>query len=749
LSHFVVTTTKNRKSATVLDRAASSLTIGTRSTNALTVQDPVAAERHGLIEEQGGLHRLSDIGSTTGTFVNGVRVQDPTPLSEGDVIVLGTTRLTVKRATPSSLELELEEKAFQFQSSKLIKKSGTWVQGDREAWVESEVTFSRFPALRNAVWGALLVALLVPPLMLGTSTGRNSLAPGPLHPTHAALFDAPPGDPLHAEVAASGCEACHDPFAGTPMSKCYACHAEVQQSHPFQAEPHAQGWGPEACASCHPDHHGARTAEPVLVDLSSQWPGRSVTLSSRDSRFIPTAEATRSSCAECHRDDVEFERPGRVKTFLAERDVTEPPLRSVKVAYDGFSHARHVGDAGIACTTCHVPAEHEDRGADPRALRDFETLDFEGCMGCHADATTSPELVRHEDWAATAPSYAVRWHGATDDASRCATCHAELYSEELRTTERRRFDYVDAAGAPLPRSAQDPKLLFAYTIRHHTEQFEEALALVERGAATSADDDCSRCHVDGDWVTAGEAREGRFYHGLHLNRLRSPDELESMLATADGRAQLRQDSHACGECHAGIVSSRELAQPYYMAETDSCATCHRGLDDSSVPRVVSDQDRIRMHELVEQIDFPHDLHANWEHDSLRGGCFSCHGFGESAVAHRSPVFTPESVKTCRECHDRDHENIGGGACQVCHEAGDPVYRAALDDPSWESTKDWPALNRFSHFSAGHLESLQDDCSTCHPGVAAAATIGEVVVPSENNATCRDCHIAERQRFHWR
>ena len=44
---------------------------------------------HCQIKRQGDQLLIEDLDSTNGTFVNGVRVQQPTPLSVGDVALLG------------------------------------------------------------------------------------------------------------------------------------------------------------------------------------------------------------------------------------------------------------------------------------------------------------------------------------------------------------------------------------------------------------------------------------------------------------------------------------------------------------------------------------------------------------------------------------------------------------------------------------------------------------------------------------
>ena len=48
------------------------------------------SRNHAEIVERGGGHAVNDLGSVNGTFVNGQRVQSPTPIRSGDVIHLGT-----------------------------------------------------------------------------------------------------------------------------------------------------------------------------------------------------------------------------------------------------------------------------------------------------------------------------------------------------------------------------------------------------------------------------------------------------------------------------------------------------------------------------------------------------------------------------------------------------------------------------------------------------------------------------------
>ena len=66
------------------------LTLGRAEGNAIVVPDPLVSRRHAAIERtDDGTPLLRDLGSTGGTFVNGVRLVAAQPLQPGDRIVLG------------------------------------------------------------------------------------------------------------------------------------------------------------------------------------------------------------------------------------------------------------------------------------------------------------------------------------------------------------------------------------------------------------------------------------------------------------------------------------------------------------------------------------------------------------------------------------------------------------------------------------------------------------------------------------
>jgi hypothetical protein len=70
------------------------LLIGRGKVASLRLSDPLASARHARISKQGDRFMLEDLGSTNGTFVNGVLISAPTQLGERDRIRLGESEFT-------------------------------------------------------------------------------------------------------------------------------------------------------------------------------------------------------------------------------------------------------------------------------------------------------------------------------------------------------------------------------------------------------------------------------------------------------------------------------------------------------------------------------------------------------------------------------------------------------------------------------------------------------------------------------
>lgn len=73
--------------------------------------DPELSRHHAQISRRTpGEYVLEDLSSTNGTYVNGTRLTEPTVLSLGDAVELGTTKLTV-RALPAPPAPEVDVRA--------------------------------------------------------------------------------------------------------------------------------------------------------------------------------------------------------------------------------------------------------------------------------------------------------------------------------------------------------------------------------------------------------------------------------------------------------------------------------------------------------------------------------------------------------------------------------------------------------------------------------------------------------------
>ena len=89
---LVVSTPEGNVSAVQPD---GTITLGRAAENNLTLPDPRVSRRHAVIHVQPDGPFLIDLGSANGTYVNGVRVVLPTRLHGGDVMILGSTTVTV------------------------------------------------------------------------------------------------------------------------------------------------------------------------------------------------------------------------------------------------------------------------------------------------------------------------------------------------------------------------------------------------------------------------------------------------------------------------------------------------------------------------------------------------------------------------------------------------------------------------------------------------------------------------------
>ena len=81
------------------------LSLGRDPENNIVINNPQVSRRHARIRCRGDLTVIEDVGSTNGTFVNGIRLTTPHNLFDGDVISLGdAVTLTYRGASLATTE---------------------------------------------------------------------------------------------------------------------------------------------------------------------------------------------------------------------------------------------------------------------------------------------------------------------------------------------------------------------------------------------------------------------------------------------------------------------------------------------------------------------------------------------------------------------------------------------------------------------------------------------------------------------
>src|SRR5579863_3440008 len=80
---------------------ADEVAIGSAPDNDLVVGDPTVSRRHARITRLDKRLRLTDLGATNGTYVNGVRVSEPVDLNDGDEVRLGAAVFRFATGVPA------------------------------------------------------------------------------------------------------------------------------------------------------------------------------------------------------------------------------------------------------------------------------------------------------------------------------------------------------------------------------------------------------------------------------------------------------------------------------------------------------------------------------------------------------------------------------------------------------------------------------------------------------------------------
>jgi predicted component of type VI protein secretion system len=76
-------------------------TMGREEGNDVKVGDPMSSRQHALIERVGDAYQITDLGSSNGTLVNGVRISTPVALKPRDRIQIGNQVYQIQAPEPA------------------------------------------------------------------------------------------------------------------------------------------------------------------------------------------------------------------------------------------------------------------------------------------------------------------------------------------------------------------------------------------------------------------------------------------------------------------------------------------------------------------------------------------------------------------------------------------------------------------------------------------------------------------------
>lgn len=95
--------------------------IGRLADLGICLENPTLSRRHAQLDVTAATVTVRDLGSASGTYVNGKRITGDEPLREGDVLNLGNARLTLEHGG------EVPKPAPLDKLTGKPKKSGGWL----------------------------------------------------------------------------------------------------------------------------------------------------------------------------------------------------------------------------------------------------------------------------------------------------------------------------------------------------------------------------------------------------------------------------------------------------------------------------------------------------------------------------------------------------------------------------------------------------------------------------------------------
>ena len=237
------------------------LSIGRGTRAVLRSENPAVSLDHATITHDEGGYTITDLGSITGTYVNG-RPVESMRLAKADVIEIGDLRLEVQSADankPLFLRIArstVQSSDFEDDAAPAAVKAGVASLKAPKVDFAKEYRLQR-PWLTKAAVSAALVIFCI--IVIGEITKPQKqavFAPGGVSSAHSRFRDAK-GAPL-----ANDCQTCHEPFLGATSSRCEGCHGPMVHASNQETPP--------PCTECHAEHRGmgrlAAISDTLCVD---------------------------------------------------------------------------------------------------------------------------------------------------------------------------------------------------------------------------------------------------------------------------------------------------------------------------------------------------------------------------------------------------------------------------------------------------------------------------------------------------
>ncbi len=501
------------------------LRIGRGSNADLRFDDAgVALEHVEIVEEESGF-RIVDLGSLTGTYVNGKAVAE-WRLADGDAIDIGPVRLGV-RITGRWAPLELEIRPHE-QEAAPAASAGAPGAGSA-APAGPAINYVAAYRLRrggfNKAWLSLLLTLAaaVAVLVLPIAGWTTAFRPGRVSEKHASL----------------GCAYCHAPWRGPTDALCGACHG-AKGSAPAPAH-HPELAAAGSCGACHFEHRDL----PRLTAVTD----RSCVDCHRDlrarSKGALTFARTATSFADDHPDFSLTLAGGRLPLGQAVASRRDPArLR--------FSHQVHLKERlrglpkevlSLGCESCHRGVEE---GREPELSYDL------ACASCHPltfDSRLPKEQAPHRP-PEEVHRFLIVAFAENPQAAR------SLFERRTRILEGGARGDLDVSPRVL-RAANDAEIYL----------FRTACAECHEIDLRSSPPRVAPTAIPHDWLP-----HARFTHAAHRENLKCADCHAGAAESRKATDVLLPGIATCRPCHGGDGPlPRDVAR---RATNNGCVNCH-------------------------------------------------------------------------------------------------------------------------------------------------------------------------------